>query len=65
MQNYGYYGPDSTTWKIVSEAVLTLAGTRAVLMQLAHPLVAMGVSVHSSYMTDPLGKQQHARLLAP
>lgn len=63
MQNYGYYGPDSTTWKIVSEAVLTLAGTRAVLMQLAHPLVAIGVSVHSSYMADPLGRSERTFIL--
>jgi uncharacterized protein (DUF2236 family) len=27
-----------------------------VLMQLAHPLVAMGVSAHSSYMSDPFGR---------
>jgi uncharacterized protein (DUF2236 family) len=63
MQDYGYYGPDSTTWKIVSEAVLTLAGTRAVLMQLAHPLVAIGVSVHSSYMADPLGRSERTFIL--
>src|SRR5258708_39822830 len=63
MQDYGYYGPDSTTWKIVSEAILTLAGTRAVLMQLAHPLVATGVSVHSSYMTDPLGRTERTFIL--
>src|SRR5436309_15799516 len=64
MQDYGYYGPGSATWKIASETVITLGGTRAVLMQIAHPLVAMGVSEHSSYMTDPLGRTEHTFVLA-
>ncbi|TMD69250.1 MAG: DUF2236 domain-containing protein [Chloroflexi bacterium] len=63
MQDYGYYGPGSATWKIASETVITLGGTRAVLMQIAHPLVAMGVSEHSSYMTDPLGRTEHTFVL--
>ncbi len=63
MKDYGYYGPGSATWKIASEAVITLGGTRAVLMQIAHPLVAMGVSEHSSYMTDPFGRTEHTFIL--
>jgi uncharacterized protein (DUF2236 family) len=63
MQDYGYYGPCSVTWKIASETAITLGGTRAVLMQIAHPLVAMGVSEHSSYMTDPLGRTEHTFVL--
>lgn len=63
MQDHGYYGPGSATWKIASETVITLAGTRAVLMQIAHPLVAMGVSEHSSYMTDPFGRAEHTFVL--
>ncbi len=52
----GYYGPDSVTWKIGREWVVLLGGARAVLMQLAHPLVALGVSQHSDYMIDPFGR---------
>src|SRR5947209_20188086 len=63
MQDYGYYGPGSATWKIASETVITLGGTRAVLMQIAHPLVAMGVSEHSSYMIDPVGRTERTFLL--
>jgi uncharacterized protein (DUF2236 family) len=63
MQDYGYYGPGSATWKIASETVITLGGTRAVLMQIAHPLVAMGVSEHSSYMTDPFARTEHTFVL--
>src|SRR5215471_8032715 len=62
-QNFGYYGPGSVTWKVAREAVLILGGSRAVLMQLAHPLVAMGVSAHSSYMTDPFGRAERTFVL--
>ncbi len=64
MQDYGYYGPDSAMWKIASEAILNIGGARAVLMQLAHPLVAMGVSTHSSYMADPLGRAERTFMLS-
>ncbi len=54
--DFGYYGPDSVAWKVNRESVVLLGGTRAVLLQIAHPLVAQGVSNHSSYMTDPFGR---------
>ncbi|HVB21415.1 MAG TPA: oxygenase MpaB family protein [Ktedonobacteraceae bacterium] len=54
---------ESVTWKIVSEAAITLGGSRAVLMQLAHPLVAIGVSKHSRYMSDPIGRTNDTFIL--
>ena len=54
--DYGFYGPGSVAWKVGREIAVLLGGSRAVLMQLAHPLVAMGVSKHSSYMSDPFGR---------
>ena len=63
MQDYGYYGPGSVAWKIGREAAIMLGGARAVLMQIAHPLVAMGVSAHSSYMRDPLGRAMRTFML--
>ncbi len=54
--DYGFYGPNSVAWKVGRETAVLLGGSRAVLMQLAHPLVAMGVSEHSSYMSDPFGR---------
>jgi uncharacterized protein (DUF2236 family) len=57
-RNYGNYGPGSIGWKINREDAVLLGSSRAVLMQLAHPLVAMGVSAHSSYMTDPFGRAE-------
>jgi uncharacterized protein (DUF2236 family) len=49
-------GPDNMGWKVNKESAVLLGGSRAVLMQVAHPLVAMGVSEHSDYMTDPFGR---------
>lgn len=63
MKDHGLYGPGSATWKIASETVIMLGGTRAVLMQIAHPLVGMGVCQHSSYMTDPLGRSERTFML--
>jgi uncharacterized protein (DUF2236 family) len=52
----GYFGPQSLTWRIGRERVMLLGAGRAVLLQLAHPLVAAGVAHHSSFLTDPLGR---------
>jgi len=57
-RDYGFYGPGSVAWKVGREVTVLLGGSRAVLMQLAHPLVAMGVSRHSSYMRDPFGRAE-------
>jgi uncharacterized protein (DUF2236 family) len=47
------FGPDSVTWRINRESVLLLGGRATLLMQLAHPLVAAGVSDHSHFRDDP------------
>src|SRR5262249_35151233 len=49
----GYYGPDSMSWRLGSESVVLLGGARAILMQVAHPLVAAGVGQHSDYSRNP------------
>ena len=54
----GLFGPRSITWKINRESVLLLGGGRALLLQIAHPLVAAGVGAHSDFRTDPLGRLQ-------
>jgi uncharacterized protein (DUF2236 family) len=48
------YGPGSVTWRVNREAVLLLGGGRALLMQVAHPLVAAGVAAHSHFEQEPL-----------
>ena len=50
----GLYGPSSEAWRLNREASLLLgAGPRALLLQIAHPLVAEGVDQHSDFRSDP------------
>ncbi|HEY5628412.1 MAG TPA: oxygenase MpaB family protein [Candidatus Limnocylindrales bacterium] len=50
----GLYGPASEAWRLNREAALLLgAGPLAVLLQIAHPLVAEGVAQHSTFREDP------------
>jgi uncharacterized protein (DUF2236 family) len=50
----GFYGPQSEAWRLNREAMLLLgAGPRALLLQIAHPLVAAGVAEHSDFRADP------------
>jgi uncharacterized protein (DUF2236 family) len=55
----GLFGPGSATWRIHRENALMLGGGRAVVLQVAHPLVAAGVSQHSRYLTDRWGRLTH------
>jgi len=48
------FGADSVTWRVSREGVLLLGGGRALLLQIAHPLVAAGVAAHSDFQRDPL-----------
>lgn len=50
------FGPDTVSWRIDLEPVVVLGGGRAVLLQVAHPLVAAGVEQHSAYEHDPYGR---------
>jgi uncharacterized protein (DUF2236 family) len=52
----GFYGPGSRMWHINREAVLLGAGPAALLLQVAHPLIAEGVAAHSDYPADPFGR---------
>jgi uncharacterized protein (DUF2236 family) len=55
----GLYGPESEAWALNREAMLLLgAGPRALLLQLAHPLVAAGVADHSDFLSDPWARLQ-------
>lgn len=47
---------DSMMCRIVREALVLLSGGRAVLLQLAHPLIAEGVAQHSDFRADPLAR---------
>lgn len=47
---------DSVVRRVDGERVLLLGGPRALLMQLAHPLVARGVAEHSDFRVDPFAR---------
>jgi uncharacterized protein (DUF2236 family) len=45
------------TWRVDREAMVLLgSGSRALLLQVAHPKVAAAVADHSRYRSDPLGR---------
>jgi uncharacterized protein (DUF2236 family) len=48
------FGPRSVTWRVNREAALLLGGGRALLLQVAHPLVAAAVARHSDFRSRPL-----------
>src|SRR6266487_1180983 len=52
----GLFGPGSMIWTVARERVLIAVGPAALLMQLAHPLVAAGVAGHSDFRRDPLDR---------
>jgi uncharacterized protein (DUF2236 family) len=45
--------PGGITWTIAGERLALLAWPRAILLQVAHPLVAAGVAQHSSFRASP------------
>ena len=49
----GYFAPDGAARRVSRELALMLGGGRALLLQVAHPLVAAGVAEHSGYRENP------------
>jgi uncharacterized protein (DUF2236 family) len=49
----GLFGPGSEVWRVGRERILLVGGPAALLLQLAHPLVAAGVADHSDFLADP------------
>jgi uncharacterized protein (DUF2236 family) len=52
----GLFGPGTLTWRIHREGVLLVGGGAALILQVAHPLVAAAVADHSTYREDPWGR---------
>ena len=46
----------SLSWRVVSRWPVLAGGPAALLLQVAHPSVAAGVSQHSGYAADPFGR---------
>jgi len=49
-------GVGSVAWRLHREVVLLLGWSRAILLQLAHPLVARGVADHSPFRSERWGR---------
>ncbi len=49
----GVVEPFSEFWELTGERAVLLGGPAAILLQVAHPLVAEGVAVHSDYAAGP------------
>jgi uncharacterized protein (DUF2236 family) len=58
------FKPGSVFWRVNRELVSGLAGPRAVLMQIAHPLVAAGVGDHSQFRERRFGRLYRTALAA-
>ena len=54
----GFFGPGSVTWRVMREPLLLLGASRALLVQVAHPLVAQGALDHSDFTRDAVGRFQ-------
>lgn len=52
----GLCGPNSVSWRLIGDPAAFVGGIRALLLQALHPEVAAGVSDHSRYREDPLGR---------
>lgn len=48
----GLFGPGSMVWRVNGETAMLLGSGRALLMQIAHPMVAEGVADHSDFEAD-------------
>ncbi|MDE2695666.1 MAG: oxygenase MpaB family protein [Chloroflexota bacterium] len=50
------FAPDAAIREVDGEAVILIGGGRALLMQIAHPLVAQGVAEHSEWRANRYGR---------
>lgn len=55
-EGIGLYGPGSAVWQVHGTVATLVGGIRALLLQAAHPAALTGVSQHSRYESDPLGR---------
>jgi uncharacterized protein (DUF2236 family) len=54
-------GPGSVTWKLHREVALLTGWGRAILLQIAHPLIAQGVAEHSAFASGSWGRARRLR----
>ena len=52
----GWFGPQSTTWRVHADTAMFVGGIAALMLQALHPRAMAGVADHSDFGTDPLGR---------
>jgi uncharacterized protein (DUF2236 family) len=53
---FGFFGPDSVSWRVNRESAVFLGAGRAALLQLAHPWVCASLLQHSNLRNDAIGR---------
>jgi uncharacterized protein (DUF2236 family) len=59
-----FFSPSSVFWRVNRELASGLAGPRAVLMQIAHPLIAAGVAEHSQFRSHRFARLYRTSMAA-
>src|SRR5690349_8415332 len=52
----GLFGPESVTWKVHSEPIVTMGGLRSLYLQALHPRAVAAIAQNSDYKSDPWGR---------
>ncbi|MEV8513233.1 oxygenase MpaB family protein [Dactylosporangium sp. NPDC051484] len=56
MTDAGLFGPDSITWRVHREPIVSVGGLRSLYLQALHPRAVAGVEQNSRYRQDPWGR---------
>jgi uncharacterized protein (DUF2236 family) len=54
----GFFQPGCWLHRVSRDPAIVLGGGRALLLEVAHPVVAAGVAEHSNFRRDPFGRMQ-------
>jgi len=52
----GWFGPESTTWRVHADTSMFVGGIAALMLQALHPRAMAGVADHSDFGTNSLGR---------
>ena len=63
VNDQGFFGSDSVSWRVHREVTVLFGGARALLMQAAHPLVIAGARETGFYQRDPWKRLQRTLML--
>ena len=63
MDDTGYFGPNSLSWRVHREVTVLFGGARAMLLHAAHPLVIAGANQTAMYERNPWRRLQRTLVL--